>query len=352
MSEIDVESISEKLTIIVPTRNRCNFLLRLLQYFADQGVSNKILVADSSHDFEFSVNAKSVGSFNNTLKIVHSFDGSNFVTKCRNAVESIATQFTVFCADDDFLMVDSAHACVQFLMANPDYSMAMGINVSVRPEKVNHPHKAPCQSIEDECPIRRFTKAAGRWSDTFYGVHRTVMLSRACGIIDQATEYDRARVFPETLRSQLTVISGKVAILPNLHVLFELHSQNEHCNSPLISVPEDTVRLYDQFANALSAELAAAAGIPNESSRIIVDQYYGFLRNEKLSVKVQRSIFQRVSRSLHRQTLRFMDYVSSNPVPVRQYAPLNMNDRLCQKSSWKQACEAIRNFPYGRESVP
>ena len=64
-------SSKEKITILVPTLNRADFLGRLLHYFADAKYQHWIFIGDSSDDLHVAKTKKTVQSLKERLKVRH-----------------------------------------------------------------------------------------------------------------------------------------------------------------------------------------------------------------------------------------------------------------------------------------
>ena len=116
-----------RLSAIITSFNRPNFLLRSIKFLVSYKLPIQLIILDSSNKkFEST-------EFNNLVKefniIVKKFDTDIFVTeKIARGCEFINTDYTVICADDDFLLPISLLKCIDFLDANPDYSSAHGLH--------------------------------------------------------------------------------------------------------------------------------------------------------------------------------------------------------------------------------
>lgn len=342
-----MKNLSEKLTIIVPTRNRPAFVRRLFHFMTQMEVPSQFLVIDSSDQESFDDNARTIAAASPDLRIEHRHDQAGMITKCRKAMETVDTPYTVFCADDDFVLPDSVDSCIRFLDENEGYFGATGSWVSVNTEKENRCHQTRCFTLAEDDPLDRFGKLVRRWFATFYCVYRTDLLTRSWIVTDDACDYDKARVFAETMLAKLSVVYGKLAILPQLHLLFQLHEQNEHRSTPLVSDPDSTAQMYEQFAEALATEIADVRGSDREEARSFVDQYYGFWRDGTDAVVPRKGSLKRFTNNLKNQVLLTRDRIITDPVNIWLRRRIAQSHPLCQSTSWQLAYDLACRFPHG-----
>ena len=339
--------ISREVTIVVPTHNRSLFLRRLIYYFFVMDVKSRILVLDSSNDQEFALNAATIKRWGGSLDVDHERHYCGLIQKCRNGVDSVSTPYTVMCADDDFLLPDSVVACVKFLESNSDYSCASGVYVSVRQDKISHCEEMRCYTNNGVDAIARFRRMAEEWCCTFYHVYRTAVLQRSWLIAENSTDYERARVFTEVLLAQLSPTYGKLAILPQLHLLFELHQENAHRTVPLVLDSASGLTLYERFASALADELAGVSGESSAHCRQIVEEYHDLWWHGSTQLGVLGRFVQRWKRKLNNYRLFFYDWLSKDLTRVHIRRRLKRSDPRCQSPSWKTAQDIVTRFPTG-----
>tara|TARA_B110000438_G_scaffold300036_1_gene351504 strand:- start:193 stop:1281 length:1089 start_codon:yes stop_codon:yes gene_type:complete len=113
------------ITIIIITYNRYSFLLRLLNFYDSYEHNFNFLILDSSNDaFEEKIN-----KFINRKNFIYKKFSSKifFAKKISEGCKFITTQFSVLCADDDFLIPKGIIESKNFLIKNKDYSSAHGL---------------------------------------------------------------------------------------------------------------------------------------------------------------------------------------------------------------------------------
>lgn len=115
----------ENVTVIIPAHNRPHRLQRLLDYYSGTGI--RILIPDSS-DMPFT------GDIDNRTTVYRHFPRMHFFKKIREVLPLIATDYVLYCADDDFTVPAAINRIAGFLDANPDYSIAQGHYLTFTPQ--------------------------------------------------------------------------------------------------------------------------------------------------------------------------------------------------------------------------
>ena len=123
----------ESITIMIPTKNRVNFLSRLLDYLADVKYSDWIFVGDSSDTKQLEEVKQVIQNLKDRLKIKHiPCAGSSGIQAAEYMTQFVATPYCVLVPDDDFLCPSGVNKCIDFLEENPEYSAAYGIGINTK----------------------------------------------------------------------------------------------------------------------------------------------------------------------------------------------------------------------------
>ena len=337
--------LHEQITCVIPTHNRPAFLRRLLHYFELTGERIPIRICDSSDGVRRAENEVAIRSFAGSCQLAYSHIEMGIFSKIRQTMEQIETPFTVFCADDDFLISEAVLGSASFLGAMPDYGCAQGAMVSLHTGKRNKSYVLTNYSLDAENPLQRFREFASNWYSTFYSVCRTSMLTRAYQVTDDATDYDRARVLPEILLSQMMTILGRVKYLPGLYILREEHELNDS-RLPIVRDMEHCEELYLSFRDALTQELSKHSGATENHAQSVVEDAYGYLRDGGAAQEVRkRTVRHRIQREAQRQYRIVMSALRSDRILQRRR--LSTGDPLCRNSAYQQALELMLRFPHG-----
>ena len=120
-------TLNKKLTICIPTKNRPDFLSRLLNYYTSTNFDGWLFIGDSSKGTSLSKNHNLIKKLKNQLNIRYfEFPELSAEKVLEEFRKSISTEFVVLNCDDDFLCPSSLERCVKFLDENQDYSAAHG----------------------------------------------------------------------------------------------------------------------------------------------------------------------------------------------------------------------------------
>lgn len=122
----------EKITICIPTKDRSDFLSRLLHYFVDTKYQHWIFIGDSSNDFHLQKTKKTIQSLKNKLKIRYfECPGLSPTVAYAHITQFITTPYCTFLPDDDFLCPKGIDKCIDFLEHNSNYSAAHGFGIGM-----------------------------------------------------------------------------------------------------------------------------------------------------------------------------------------------------------------------------
>lgn len=215
-------SYKNDITVVIPTYNRYDKLLRLLQYYKAFGFPYTIRILDSGLDKTKSPELTAIIQDPNIT--CQSFDSSIFLTdKISEGLAHVTTPYVVLNADDDFLVPGAVNACVDFLKQNADYSLCEGIHISYKiqndPAGVSFGQLySQMKSIENANASDRVNSYLPYYYPIFYGVYKTTLLQ--ANFKSTKTETDDLRFF-EILPAMLTACAGKIKILDRLFIALE-----------------------------------------------------------------------------------------------------------------------------------
>jgi glycosyltransferase domain-containing protein len=341
-----MSDIENRLTYVIPTHNRPLFMRRLLTFMERFQEPSRILIVDSSNHENRAGNEAVVAEFASRLRLIYQHHEKSFIQKCRLAMETVNSPFTVFCADDDFLMPDAVTSCLEFLERSDEHSCAQGIMVSLCTNKQNKCYALPVYSIEDENPLRRFRRMSSNWYSTFYSVHRTEVIRSAYQVTDDETEDTRARIFPEILLSQMSVAMGKLKYIPCVYNLREEHDLNESAVTDEIVDIDNCGELYESFRCALAQQLADSSGATLAHAKELVHEYYGYLKDGGRDFAIKkRTRRYRFKRELRRHWRKLMDAFRNDAILQRRR--IHPAEPMCQNRPWQLAHRLMLDFPQG-----
>lgn len=221
-----------KVGILMPTRNRADFVIRQLRYYESVNCPHAIYIGDSS-DQENSEKIKNeVKKLEDKINIFYKFlpnltRGSADAAKYLLSI--VKEKYSCYSCDDDYQIPDSLTKCAEFLENNPDYATASGYAVNFRLK--NNGVYGDLDRLSD-CPIPAIldNKAADRLihflSDNFvplFFVNRTDQMLKSHEHVSEIGDH----IFSsEIVPSSLAIVAGKSATLGCLGYIRQIHSQN------------------------------------------------------------------------------------------------------------------------------
>ena len=331
----------DRLTCLVPTYNRPEFLRRLFQFYQQFPLPCSFLVADSSEPGAKAENQAIIQDARRTFDITYRHFNVDLTTKCCQALQQVQTPYVVLCADDDYLLPLALQHCVEFLEDHPDYSVAQGIMAIVnRPGKP--PYATAGYSLDDEDAITRCRKMFRFNFTTFYGINRTANLRDNFQITTTSLDCAHSHFFPELMLSQLSVMRGRVKVLPEIFYLHEEHDAN-FARTPKVSDPSRAVELEQQFRTSLSSQLERL-GVNRTQAKHLVQKWYGLLPGLGLTQSDQ-SMPRRLRRFLNRTWRQVMNLVIRDGTIYRR--SLRAADWSGQEAEWQEAIRLMTTHPQG-----
>lgn len=269
------------ITIVIPTVNRPEFLVRQLAYYAGQHFPYPLVVADSS-DTRTIIPEVLLKSLNIThLELPREGVAEAIIA----ANQQISTKYAAFIGDDDFFIPEGLAACAEFLDSHPDYGAANGKAWAFA---LPTPYGKASDISYSDSPETVENTAGGRlreylahYNTTLFSVNRTEnwlkMWSPVCTRLDQWFG-------DELLPSCMAAILGKVKSLPDPYMVRQGHPGRIFGLPVYEWLHQDQWQFwYHVFCDTLSAEIAGIDKISYEVARVEVElafsvymsQYHG-----------------------------------------------------------------------------
>ncbi|HTA62111.1 MAG TPA: TIGR00180 family glycosyltransferase [Bacteroidia bacterium] len=201
-------------TLIIPTKNRHQYLRRGIEYYGNTEI-NVIIVDSSNTKYEGEIHFKNISYLH--------FPGHIFVTKIREALKSVDTEYCGMCADDDFILPASLRTCVEFLSNNTDYVAAQGNSISFWKMPFNrlmilpslHPYLS---EAKDDLPSKRLLEIFKNYFQLYYSVHKTSNFKEIFATYDSNI---KSLNFFEIYIAFISAINGKCKTLPVFYTVRE-----------------------------------------------------------------------------------------------------------------------------------
>lgn len=220
----------ERLTLVVITHNREASLRRTLQHYKQYPC--RILVLDSS-----AVAANLDVDFPGVdYRHLPQFSYSGLQEKLAYGISQVSTPLMSFAADDDFIVHEALDQSVEFLEANPDYSLCHGYSLMFLAQGDSVLYYRRNKKVqEDYCSAdaaQRATEFLGQFIPPFYAVTRTALLQQWYAQLPAGTNLE----WQEIGHAYFLILSGKARILPIPYVVREANYGRSDHNTDVINV--------------------------------------------------------------------------------------------------------------------
>ncbi len=275
---------NKSITIFVPTYNRPGYLKRLLSYYNDYQIPYKIIIADGSIDEIKRANRQTVSSFPalNILHLDNYSSETSSIVRVNDAMKHVDTKYIVFCADDDFVTPNGIEQSMDFLEANPDYTIAHGRYISFQLENDTQGRKTfryeICYSPEiltSDDPVERLHQHLSRYTmPTLYAVHKTELL-RMILVENYRFSDVKESLLPDSLGTNLDVITGKMKCLDILYCARDGESGRTGSFTNIKELTKAGLydKLYAEFIKCMAIYLSKASKLSLDESIRLVNKW-------------------------------------------------------------------------------
>jgi glycosyltransferase domain-containing protein len=339
-------AIDQRLTILIPTRNRGEFVHRLLHYFDQKCVPWPIVILDSSDPDFAARNKETVDSFESSLALQYVHDGDGLYQKVHRMLSQVETPYSVMCGDDDFLIPETLMQCLDFLDAHPDFVSCLGPSAIIDPSRAAR-WIEPAWPVNFADPVRRGVFHTQHWFPTFYALGRTQTLSRCFGVAVANSDFNKCRIFPELLQSWVFALDGSIQVLPELYGVRQWHGENEGLTVQRIGDPKTYAAEYQRFIGAIAGEMVEAGSIEEARARSLADRTYQSIRStwECENQRVKRGGLARIGREIARPFSRLIRWIRTG-ASSRFLRTLD-RDRLLSGEAITEVEQCVSAWPAG-----
>jgi glycosyltransferase domain-containing protein len=268
-----------RVSLLIPTKNRPGFLVRLLRYYESLGFQGCIYIGDSSDAEYIDKTKRALDALQGKLDITYrEYPRINNAACLRQLLDIVSTPYAVLLPDDDFIVPHGLEQCVLFLENHPGYSAAHGkgivlaLNSNTPHGKVVRVNDYEQRAIEGENAAQRLLDHLSHYSVTLFSVHRVESWREMYRDVPLLTN-DTFGL--ELLPCCLSVILGKVKELDGLYLVRQTHSQRYFLPAILewIALP-DWLPSYRVFRSCLANKLSRQNNISLEKAHEIVEQAF------------------------------------------------------------------------------
>ena len=224
----------KKVAILIPTKNRIDFVIRMIKYYVSINSSHPIFIGDASSKSSEELVIKAA---ENKIDVYY-FHWENLndrKTWSKLAQEASRTNITDYCAyhgDDDFFVSESLSKCAEFLDDNPEYATSQGRAFSF---ELNE--DGPYGIVKDvgiywnkkelkgKTSLERLKEISSNYWVPIFSVHR---IKEFIDDINNGIDSVIDRDFGEYVNSLTIAMRGKSKFIDCLYLARHIHSGIDH----------------------------------------------------------------------------------------------------------------------------
>ena len=226
--------ISKDVTILVPTRNRPDFLFRLLNYYSQASFKGYVFIGDASVDEALNDNKKIINSFNSKIDLKHFILDLDVNSTLEFLSKKIQTTYCLYCADDDFIVPICIEKSIKFLKENPEYNAVHGKGLMFTIDSdgcfgnIDSLFSYPQTISDGETAVERLSDYLTPPYALLFSIHRTdswQQMFKGMSSYDWATKQQILITIDEILPSGISAILGKIKEIDGLYLIRQSHSE-------------------------------------------------------------------------------------------------------------------------------
>ena len=225
-------------TIVMPIKDRPEFLRRSLDFLTTQGFSGQMVIADGSSD-DMSLENKQIVDSQKEIKIIYVYTAGisgnmGWWIEIYQALKDIEFKYSLLYPDDDFFFLDEIDHCLNFLENNQDFVSARGRFVwgERQHKELSESNQIqflqmPMYSFTEPIVERRIVDMFNRYCHGFFDIVRRNVFLNA---LDQILKYfSVASWFDQFACTLICGIHGKIYTSPGLYCIRQTHpGQAQH----------------------------------------------------------------------------------------------------------------------------
>ena len=272
------------LTLCIPTKDRAEFLARLLHYYARTGYRHAIAIGDSSAPEQARRNQETVASLTGRLRITYHECPRLSSCACLEQLSAlVTTSYCSFVADDDFVCPSGLEQCVAFLETHPAYVAAHGLGILLFVEG-SHSHGPIGRVVRYRQAVLEAETASQRLRDyltpgpytVLYAVHRSGdWRAMFQGVSALGGEINQNVFKDELIPSSVSAIRGRIKELDSLYLIRHAHDAIYRQPHPYDWITSaDWFPSYIMFRERLVNELMHQDGLRMQEAYAVIKEAF------------------------------------------------------------------------------
>ena len=321
-------SFLNKLTIILPTKDRPDWLKRVLLYYSQNNFSGKILLLDSSEEYIFKKIKVLINNFNNLNINLRSMPNMNCEKSIYNASNLIDTEYSIFLADDDILLVGGLEKSLEFLEMNKNYIGAIGNGYMISTinngpfGKINNIKKYDLNGYEDEDSFLRIKNFLNNIKNTSFTIIRSNFFISGYKKIMKIDDYYQSHLFGELIQSLFYIYNGRIKKINVDYLVRQSHPGNTY--SKLNKRPINQVK-WDSSYKILTNLIKNFFDLEkkNELCQIINDLLNDYLKKKEIRINENTFIQLLKKITIIKNTFKVFRYMIKDYKMIKKYEKNN-----------------------------
>ena len=266
-----------RVSIIIPTLNRSDHVIKMLRYFDSVGFDGHVLIGDSSNEHHVEKTRKFIAGLDGRIKITYrEYPGKKNFECIRVLLSEVDTPYVLWMCDDDILIPATLKKCARYLHDNPEYSAVGGVAYIYTLKgkgafgEVKHIGRYRVDQIDGEKPSERLAKLLGYYSVVGYSLCRTKQFKRKF-IFEGFEKLTDIAIAGELLPTCMCAVQGKVKMLDALFVLRQDHDERYLLPGFMdrITKPDWSIS-FSIFMDRLAVEMSETEKITIDSAKSAV----------------------------------------------------------------------------------
>lgn len=279
-----------RITLCVPTRNRPEFLGRLLRYYARARFPHRLAIGDASDPEQAARNQQAIGSLRGTIAIDYQASpGLSSGAALEQMSRAVSTPYCAFLGDDDFLCPGMLERCMEFLDAHAEYGAAHGGAILFQLEQpgpygdLGTVQSYPQAALEAETGSERLREF---FTVSLYAVLNSVHRAETWRAMFQGLGAMRGVMNRNLFKDELiatcvSVVRGKIKALDGLSLIRQAHATYHWPHVYDWLTDADWFPSYQVFVDRIGEELMRQDGLDQEQARASVrEAFWAYLAHE------------------------------------------------------------------------
>ena len=291
------------ISIMIPTKNRPNFILRQLKYYSLSNFQGVILIGDSSDSKFFEENESNIIDFGKELTIRHFHKPELTADKTLSFLSrEVQTDYSVNVSDDDIILVESILEGINFLDSHMEYSAVHGKAFLISMENAkSEPFgklasflRYPVASISEDSALGRIKEFFANVLNVNMAIVRSKINMDAFSEIEKLSNYYSTYIFGELVHGSIVCSRGKIGQIDNCYLIRQSHEDQYYSSLNMGEwfSRDDWCNQYNILKLAINREILAyddIEDINNKTSLILSSWLESLINNMVIKDKISPS---------------------------------------------------------------